>query len=159
MPEIILTRNDEGKIVGLSDANKRAWARVKNQLTELDIGEIFRFKYDAKRMGPFHRFHMKFESTVFESQERIEHFEMFRDWLKVGSGFVVWMAGPKGGVIPIPKSISYAECDEDEMREFHRSSVDFLRGAHAPKYLWPHLTPEAAAEMMRTVIEPFERRS
>jgi hypothetical protein len=60
-------------------------------------------------------------------------------------------------VIPIPKSISYAELDEPAMREFHADMLAFLRGPHAAKYLWNHLSPEKAAEMMDSVLREFEQ--
>jgi hypothetical protein len=100
---------------------------------------------------------MKLESAVFEAQERIPQFEMFRYWLKVSVGHVTWMPGAKGGVVPVPKSISYAELAEPEYREFHDECLKFLRGPHAAKYLWPHLTGLQAAEMMESILEGFER--
>lgn len=73
----------------------------------------------------------------------------------VGAGFVDWIPGPKGAVMPIPKSIAYRKLDEEGMRTFHDSCVDFLRGPYAPKVLWPHLNPADGAEMMETLMGEF----
>ena len=62
------------------------------------------------------------------------------------------MAGPKGGVIPLPKSISYTELEEPEMREFHQNMMIFLRGDHAAPYLWKHLGNKSH-DMMSTILE------
>lgn len=142
---------------GATPKDTRAWNRFCRALNEAGSGEFFSIKTQRPREGWFHRKHMALTSKVFKAQERIDNFEQFRLWLKVGSGFVTWMTGPKGGVFPIPKSISYDQCEEDEMREFHNGVVTFLRTAHAIKYLWPNVAIEVAAEGMEAILEQFER--
>lgn len=144
-------------IDGLGDQNKKRLRRLFNWFLALEPGEMANIDVVQPRSTPFHRFHMKLESSVFEAQERVKHFKQFRLWLKLGAGHVDWMTGPKGGVFPVPKSISYAELPEDEFREFHQAAVEFLRTEHACHYLWPHLPPSQAAEMMETVLERFDR--
>jgi len=143
---------------GLSDADKKSWRRFWNYVLSLGSGEIFSIETWAPRSARFHRRHMKIESTVFKSQERIRTFEQFRYWLKIGAGFVDWMAGPKGGVVPVPRSISYKKCDEETMRKFHDDAVAFLRTEHAQHYLWPHLSPFMAEQTMEVVLSSFERQ-
>lgn len=145
-----------GMVDGLSDADKKTWRRFWNWIMAAGSGEIFSIETWTPRVGWFHRKHMVMESTVFASQDRIKTFEQFRCWLKVGAGFVDWMAGPKGGVVPVPRSISYKKCDEDTMRKFHDDAVAFLRTEHASHYLWPHLPAGAAADMMETILGRFE---
>lgn len=99
---------------------------------------------------------MVMETHVFRAQDRIKTFEQFRLWLKIGSGFVDWMAGPKGGVVPVPRSISYRKCDEDVMRQFHDDAIAFLRTAHATRYLWPHLNPAAGEQMIEAIFSEFD---
>lgn len=140
------------QIGGLGEQDQRRWNWLWNHVKRMGEGETFQFKTIFRRHGPFHRYHMLLESRVFDAQERIKDFEQFRLWLKLGAGYVDWMAGPKGGVVPVPKSISYEQCEESEMREFHGSAVEFLRSAHACKYLWPALSPIAAGQAMDTVL-------
>jgi hypothetical protein len=122
-----------------------------------EIGEVFSVETWFPRRGPFHRRHMAMEQAVFQAQERISEFESFRTWTKIGAGFVDWLPGPGGGgVIPIPRSISYRALDEEGMREFHEACLRFWRGERAQKVLWPHLTPDRRAEMMETVLGGFE---
>jgi len=144
-----------GIIDGVGEHGGKQWRRFWNMVLSLEPGEMMTIITNKARSGPFHRRHMAIEQAVFDGQERIEQFEMFRDWLKIGSGFVTWMAGAKGGVIPVPKSISYSELEEGAMREFHESAMAFLRGEHAMKYLWPHLTEQGRAEMMDSILGDF----
>jgi hypothetical protein len=140
---------------GLSESDQKSWRRFWNWITRAGAGEIFSIETWAPRHGGFHRRHMVLETSVFRSQERIKTFEQFRLWLKIGAGFVDWLAGPKGGVVPVPRSISYKKCDEDAMRQFHEDAIAFLRSEHACRYLWPALSPEAAEQAIETILMEF----
>ncbi|MGS1116001.1 hypothetical protein [Castellaniella sp. UC4442_H9] len=140
---------------GLGERNQRKWRRLWNRIWKLEPGEAMNISTNQERLGWYHRKHMALEQRVFEAQERFEVFAGFRTWLKTGAGFVTWFPGPKGGVIPVVKSISYAKLEQGEMEVFHADAVRFLRTAHAQKTLWPHLAPIAAAEMMETILEGF----
>jgi hypothetical protein len=143
-------------IDGLSEQDQKSWRRFWNRIVKLGSGEILQIDTWIPRHGGFHRRHMKIESSVFQAQERIKTFEQFRYWLKLGAGFVNWMPGPKGGVVPVPRTISFKECDEDTMRAFHQDSIEFLKSAHACKYLWPALSPIAAGQAMDAVLSRFD---
>ena len=140
---------------GLGEQHQQRWRRLWNRIWKLEPGEAMDISTNQERLGWFHRKHMKLEQTVFEMQERFEVFRPFRDWLKTGAGFVDWYPGPKGGVIPVVKSIRYSELDQTAMEVFHADAVVFLRTAHAQKILWPHLAPLAAAEMIETILADF----
>lgn len=172
MPEITLARQiDEpivdgdrlaakrvlfGAVDGLGDGEKKKWRQFVSMLFRLEPGEVITIKTNKARSGPFHRRHMLMESKVFEAQERFTNFERgFRDWLKVGAGHCDWHPGPKGGVFPVPKSISYADMEEGEMREFHDATVAFLRTEHAAKTLWPRLTPLRRIEAIEAILSSF----
>jgi hypothetical protein len=142
---------------GIDDKHHKRWRTFLRRVFSLEDGEIAEIATRIPRSGSFHRFHMAVEQAVFNGQEKFEHFEQFRNWLKVGAGFCDWVAGPKGGVIPCPRSISFADLEEDAMREFHNDTLAFLRGPHAAVYLWKHLGPAGAAEMMESILQGFDR--
>lgn len=144
---------------GATDKDTRAWNRFVRAMDAAISGECFSIKIQRQRDGVFHRKHMGLISKVFKAQERIEDFEAYRLWLKLGSGFVTWMPGPKGGVFPVPKSINFNTCSEDEMREFHDGVVQFLRQPHAQKYLWPNAEPAAAEQGIEAILSRYERKS
>lgn len=142
---------------GVDEKNQKRWIRFLKTAFSLESGEIVEIGTRVPRSGPFHRYHMAMEQAIFEAQDKFQHFDQFRNWIKVGAGHVDWVAGPKGGVVPLPKSISYMEMEEPAMREFHDSMLGFLRGQHAAIYLWKHLGADKAAEMMETVLHGFDR--
>ena len=139
---------------GWADSDKKGWRKLWKRLVDLEPGEFAVIEFVIPRSSPYHRWHMKIESTVFDSQERFQDFEQFRYWLKVGAAWVTWAAGPKGGVVPIPKSISYAAADQAEFEQFHRQVMEFLRGPHAAPYLWKHLGDRAHG-MMDSILNEF----
>jgi hypothetical protein len=163
MPDITLVRQQVGEISeadkeaarrvifgiidGLGQRGQKQWRKLWNWIWSLEPGEIMEISTRLARSGPFHRRHFKMEQTLFESQERFEHFDQFIYWIKVGAGWVTWAAGPKGGVVPIPRSVSYAKADQEEFEDFHQRVVAFLRGPHAAPYLWPHLKDKADGYM------------
>lgn len=170
MAEIVLVRQDTtpvakgdaeaarrvlfGQIDGLSAAHKKAWRRLWNWfIKNAEPGEMVEIKTHRDRLGWYHRKHMLLEQRVFESQEKFDDFKQFRVWLKVGAAFVDWIPGPKGGVVPVPKSLSYAELEQDEMEKVHADMVAFLRTAHAQKTLWRHLDAGKRSEMMEALLE------
>lgn len=174
MPEIQLVRqepvevSEEDKAVvrrvlfgivnGLGEANRKSWNRFINGVMRLGYGEIVTIITHRERLGNYHRRHMKFEATLFEAQERFDNWEQFRNWLKIGAGHCDWMPGPKGAVVPVPRSISYGKLDQDGMQEFHENLVQFLRTDRALKVLWPHLKFEASSRMMERIVEdPFAK--
>lgn len=142
---------------GATESDEKAWRRFMRAMNEGAAGEYFQFKVERQRMGWKHRKQMALEGKVFEAQERLQDKEQFRLWLKVGAGFVDWMAGPKGGVVPVPKSISFTQCSEEEFADYCDRIKVFLRTEHAQHYLWPALSPTLAEQCMEAVIEPFER--
>lgn len=158
--EIQITEEDKatvrrvlfGIINGLGDVNKKRWANFWNRVLKLQPGEMVDVRTHQARLGWYHRKHMNFEQKLFESQERFDNFDQFRMWLKVGAGHVDWLPGPKGGVIPVPKSISYANMEQAQMEVFHAQVLEFVQQEHATRTLWKHLQPQQQREYIDTVI-------
>jgi len=141
---------------GIDDQHNKRWLRVVRTWFGLEAGEITTVDTRHPRSGPFHRFHMLVEQSVFDAQERFSDFERFRDWLKIQVGHVDWVPGAKGGIVPLPKSTSYAEMEEVEMREFHDKMIAALHGPHIAPFLWKHLDAEEAGAMMKSILDNFE---
>lgn len=146
-----------GMVDGLGDRGRKQWRRFVNGLMRLEPGEMVEIRTHKERLGVYHRRHMLMESRVFEAQEKFEQFEAFRAWLKVGSGFVDWYPGPKGGVIPVPRSTSYARLEQGEMEQVHADMVAFLRTKHAAKTLWPKLPDTQRLDAIELVLSEFGR--
>lgn len=140
---------------GVTEQDNKTWRRFWNLLTRKEPGEMAEIEMVFPRHGEFHRRHMAMEQAVFNAQERFKDFDQFRYWLKVGAGWITWAAGPTGGVVPIPKSISYAKADEMDFAAYHAQAVCFLHGPHAAKYLWKHLGEEVARKTMDAILTEF----
>ncbi len=147
-----------GHLAGATEKDTKAWYRFCRALNESSTGECFSVKLERQRQNWRHRKHMGMISKVFDAQERIKDFDQFRLWLKVGSGFVDWCAGPKGGVFPVPKSISFDKCTEDEFIAFHDGVVEFLRTEHAAKYLFPNSPVFLAESGIEKILSNYERQ-
>lgn len=141
-----------GIVDGLGDVNRKKWRGFWSRLLKLEPGEMVLVQTHQARLGFYHRHHMLVEQRVFEAQERFDNFEQFRMWLKVGAGHVDWMPGPKGGVFPVPKTISYAKMEQGEFEAFHAAMLTFLQTEHAGRTLWKHLSPERQREMIDTIL-------
>lgn len=144
-----------GMVDGLGEHGKKQWRRFVNRLMKLEPGEMVDIRTHQERIGWYHRKHMALEQRVFEAQEKFATFEQFRVWLKVGAGFVDWLPGPKGGVIPVPKSISYARLEQGEMERVHEDIVAFLRTEHACATLWKHLSVTQRIEQIEFLLAGF----
>jgi len=173
MAEIVLVRqervlvSEEDKTItkltlfkyvdGLGDLNKKRWRKFFSKLFSLEEGECAVINFTSPRSNKYHGMHMAFEQKLFEMQEKFEHFEQFRNWLKIGAGFVDWVAGPKGGVVPLPKSISFINLEQSEYEMLHMSMIMFIREGHAQKVLWPHLSDLQRSEYVEIFLQGFEQ--
>ncbi len=152
----VLRRVLMGLFNGFTREDQKAWGKFWKRLMGMEQGELVNVAMTFERSSPYHRRHMAIEQSVFDAQERFDQFEQFRYWLKVGAGWVTWAAGPKGGVVPIPKSISYHKAEQTDFEQYHAETIKFLRGPHAANYLWPHLKGARAAEMINAILMEFD---
>jgi hypothetical protein len=172
MSDIILTKRTDARLTdekrsllreflfemidGQAEEDQKAWRRFWNGVLDLGSGEFFSIKTLLPRLLPSHKKQMKLEGEIFKQQQRLKNRDEFRLWLKVGSGWVTWASGPKGGVFPVPKSISFARCDEDEFLRYRDGVHAFLRTRHAQHYLWPSASPDVAEATMLAILAEFE---
>ncbi|THJ32396.1 DUF1367 family protein [Lampropedia aestuarii] len=152
---LVMRRGIFEHIDGIGESNQKSWRRWWNRVLRLEPGEVMEVRTHQERLGWYHRKHMALEQAVFQAQERFDVFKGFRDWIKVGAGHCDWYPGPKGGVFPVPKTISYSKLEQADMERFHDEAVAFLRTAHAGKTLWPHLTPAARIDMIEVILRGF----
>lgn len=139
---------------GFGKDDRSSWRRFWKKALNMAPGDMFEVEMVFPRSGPYHRRHMSLEQSVFDAQEVFEDFEQFRTWLKIGAGWVIWMPGHAGEMVPIPKSVSYATADQAEFEQFHAAVVNFLRGDHAAAVLWPHL--KTPSDMMIAILRGYD---
>ena len=155
MPTVTLIQGDDGRLVGLTDRDQRAFMRFVKRIKNL-VGSCITFEWREPRSGPYHRFCFAAWNKVFEAQERFDDFEAFLCWVKVGAAHCEFLPHPERGLIAVPKSINWASLDEAEFRPIADSMFDFLRSEHARQTLWPHLDESESFEMIETILEGFQ---
>lgn len=137
---------------GADKSSHKSWLRFWNRVSKLEDGEIIKITHEQPRSAPYHRRHFGMMNQVFDHQEQFTNAEQFHNWLKIGAGHVVWAVGDHGQSVPVPKSISYSQADQEAFEAFHESTIEFLRGAHAQTFLWPNLSGRDRAEMVDVLL-------
>ena len=142
---------------GLDKQSEGRWRRLWGRFFAAEPGEGFEIAVSEERSGPFHKRHRAILEALFASQERFRHIDALHAWLKVGACFVTWGEGKTGKLVPIPRSTSFNDCSEDEIREAHAAMVDYLHTERAMRYLWKHLKPNARQDMLDSILQSHGR--
>jgi hypothetical protein len=137
---------------GMDRRHDKRWRRLWGRIWNAEVGEGFQIYGIEERSGPFHRRHRAIVTRLFESQERFKSEDALHDWMKLGAYWVTWGEGRRGQPVPQPRSTSFPECSEDEMREAHTAMVEYLHTERAQRFLWRHLKPHARAEMLELAL-------
>ena len=144
-------------IDGCNDQDKKAWRSFWRAIGKAGAGEFFIFSIKRQRSGKFHRLTMAVMQAVFKAQERFDNFSIFRSFLKLGAGFVDYIPDAETGELrAIPKSQSFADCSEEEVRQFFDDVLKFVRTQSAQSILWPHLYPQVAEQGIESILAQFE---
>ena len=101
MPELIVYRDEQGKLQGLGEKGRRAWEKFRRVVEGLEVGETMGFSYRLPRSPQHHRFFFARLAELFERQERFDDEDRLLEWLKVGAGFVDLMPGRDGVLVAI----------------------------------------------------------
>lgn len=156
MAKVALRLNEQGRLEGLTPADQRGYQRFKTKLKDLRPGETISFEHHFPRSGPFHRRHFSMLGLIFDNQEQFAHQNDFRNWIEVGAGHCLFVPGPDGRMVALPKSIAYDRLDDVEFAEHHSKAVSFLRSTQATRFLWPHIEDVAAGQAMESLLQEFE---
>jgi hypothetical protein len=156
MTTITLTKDENGRPVGLGEKDKKAYAKFRKALEALQSGEIYTLDYWFPRNPKLHGLHFVMIGAIFDQQGQFEDPDSFRKWLYVGAGYADFYPGPKGRMVAIAKSINWRAIDDADFGDIHDKAIAFARSPHATNFLWPHLTPEQQSEMITKVLEDFD---
>jgi hypothetical protein len=153
MPKITITRDENNLLDGLSDKDKRAYAKLKQLLTGLTAHETLILQFRVPRSPGFHRRHFGILRAIFKGQDQFANEDDMRKWSEVGGGYCKEVPGLDGKMVWLPLSIDYDTLDDIEFREVHERVLHFLYSPRAYRYLWPHLSDQKAWDMMDTHIQ------
>lgn len=157
MTTITVTRDDTGKIVGMGEKDKTAYARFLKRLKGLEPGELFTIDFWFPRNPKLHGLHFAMLTALFDRQEQFADPDQLRMWVQVGAGHCEFVPGPTGRMVAIPKSISWKSIDDADFSEHHNKVKDFLRTEHARRFLWPQMSDDETAGMVDELLAEFER--
>lgn len=142
---------------GATDRDKKAWRDWWRAVAQAGSGEFFSITIKRRRNGKFHRLSFVLLQAVFKAQERFDDFRIFRAFVKLGANYCDFIPTPDGEIRAVPKSTSFSDCSEEEMREFHTNAIAFLRTGRAQSMLWPHMPPALAEQGMEKILSSFDR--
>jgi hypothetical protein len=138
--DIVVVKDEHAKLRGFGEKGQRAWLRFRKAIEALEIGETLSFSWHKPRSPKFHRLYFAMLGALFDMQEQFVDIDQLRAWLTVGAGYADFAPGPKGRMVALPKSIAWHRMDDNEFRELVLATWDFLRSAHATRFLWPALS-------------------
>jgi len=148
MSELVIFKNEQGRLEGFGEKGRRAYMKFRKLVEELAPGEMLGFSYKIPRSPQHHRFVFARFQALLDRQETFSDLEHLIIFLKVGAGFVDYMAGPRGELVAIPKSIAWDRLEEQDFIEAKRLIWDFLWTDIAQAALWPHLSREKQYAMV-----------
>jgi hypothetical protein len=161
MTEITVVQTPAG-LRGMGEDNERAYGRFKGWLKGLGIGEFFTLSYKKPRNVRFHRKFFALLNHAFEHWEpesgrkRLKYkglaieknFERFRADITVLAGYYVPSYDTKGRLVLEPKSISFANMEEEEFEKLYAAVLDALL---------KHVLTNYKREDVERVVEELER--
>jgi hypothetical protein len=154
MPTVTLHIDDSGHLEGLSERDRKAYAKFRTRLATLGDSSIT-FSWTEPRSGPYHRRFFALLNRLLDCQEQFQEIEHLLSWLKVGAGYADLVPGPKGKPVALPRSINFVTLDQAEFEPIAQAMISFMRTTYASRFLWPHLDDLRGAGMVDTVLAEF----
>jgi len=156
MADITLTKDEDGRLVGLTDSDDRRYAKFRARVAGLEVGDTLRFSFKLPRSPQFHKRHFGILNALFKCQEQFVDFEKFREWTQVGAGFCDIYPGPKGKPVAKSRSISWEELEDADFAEHHKAVIEFVRSVHFTRFLWPHMSDLDADTFINAALQEFD---
>jgi hypothetical protein len=156
MTKIVLSKNPDGAVVGISSIDSHHFRRLTQALDELRVGETLVLSWSEPRSPALHRAHFALLNRIFAAQQRFETLDTLRAWVTIGAGHCDTVPGPDGVMVVTPRSIAYDALDEEQFREHHARCLTYLRSAQAFAFLFPAASTDQAAQEMEELIEAGE---
>jgi hypothetical protein len=157
MSELVIYKDETGRLAGFGERGRRAWDKFRKIVGELEIGETMGFSYHLPRSPQHHKFVFARFQALLERQETFEDLEHLIIFLKVGASFVEFIPGPGGQLVAIPQSIAWDRLDEQAFIEVKRKIWDFIWTPVCQAALWPNLDDHQRYAMVDGWVREVER--
>jgi len=101
---------------------------TSDYLAKIERGEHVVLKASSVRNVGNHRRYFKFIALTFDIQDHFDDREIWRKYVQIMAGHCDFVTSPKNGqIMPIPKSIAWADLDEEDFKQlFNRAVNAFL---------------------------------
>lgn len=154
MPTVTLHLGDNGKLEGLGERDRRAYAKFIKRVQNLGKSSLV-FCWREPRSGPYHRRFFAMVSALMEAQDQFQDVDHLLTWLKVGAGYADLVPGPKGKPVAMARSIAWDKLDQAEFEPIAQAIIVFAYSPYATRFLWPHLSDEESYQMVDSVLGEF----
>jgi hypothetical protein len=158
MPEIVLTKGQKGKLVGLSEQDRQAFALFCKRAKALPPGETIQFAWEPPRSPGVHAAYFSMLARVAEQQDRFPSEMLLREWAERGARHVEQVSVSGSGldgevVLERVKSVNYAAMDDDAFRLLFNRVKAYLLSEPALRHLWPAAKVGDAYQGMLAIID------
>ena len=136
--DMAVMKNNEGKMQGVSPTDDSAWKVFWGKLKNINVGEMLKISFSTPRNQKFHkkyfallnlgyehwtpaRKHKKYKGVPVE-----KNFDVFRDDIQIMAGFYTLSFGVDGAMKTVPKSISFANMEQDEFERVYDAVVNVI---------------------------------
>jgi len=89
-------------------------------------GDVIECTVKRPRNGKFHRKYFALLQVAFQNQERYSQFEDFRLEVQLRAGHYEEHITLKGVMVPVVKSVSFAQCDEDSFSKLYNEALSVI---------------------------------
>lgn len=149
MADVTVVKTSSGDLRGFGEDNDRAYKRFKAWLKRMEPGEFFTFSYKRQRNIKFHRKFFALVTFVAENSDTYDNKEKALVAIKLAAGHCDFLPDPKGGgLIAVPRSISFTEMDQDQFDAFYEAAVNGVL-AHILPYMNRVALDQAVEEVAR----------
>jgi len=138
MTAMLLVKLPDGKLDGLSEADKIAYKRFKSRLNNLEAGELCTIDAKLPRNGKYHRkffallnlgyeaWEPKRQHKSYKGEPITKSFERFRSDCLIMAGHYEQTFSLDGKLKLEAKSISFASMDQPGFEQIYNSVLDVL---------------------------------
>lgn len=152
MPDVVLTIGQDGKPMGITEDDRKAYALFRARLKKMEPGQTIAFSWSPARAPKVHAAYFKCLDLIFENQEAFVSFTDFREWVERGARHVEVFT-QDGIEFERVKSIKHDELDDDEFRLLFTRAKSYLLSPEALNRLWPHLKVTSAYAAALPILE------
>lgn len=124
--EMLLVKAAHG-LRGWTSADQQGYDRMRRRLAHMEPGECCRLEFSVPRNIGHHKKFMALVATVAEYSEVYDNKRKALTAVKIAAGHCDFMPDPTSGLlIPVPKSIAFANMEQGNFDEFYQDAVNSI---------------------------------